>query len=281
MQDGKAWGLFLANTYHVEFDLAHEDVDCSWFGAAGGDLIYYVFCGPSIRSVLDRYTELTGRTPMAPLWALGYHQSRYSYMDADELRSVAHEFRRRRIPCDVLYLDIHYMDGYRVFTWDRERFPDPPQLIAELQEQGFHVVTIIDPGVKVDDRYQVYLEGREQDFFCKTADGGEYHNVVWPGLCAFPDFTSSATRAWWGSRHQALLDDGVAAHGRDQVAQERPLGLRRIHAARRDRFHRGWLIIGPHFEAGAIGEVSGACQLPLTNLHHNAYWCARSSPVTV
>jgi alpha-glucosidase len=210
LQDGKAWGLFLANTYHVEFDLAHEDADRSWFGVAGGDLIYYVFCGPSIRSVLDRYTELTGRTPMPPLWALGYHQSRYSYLDAGELRSVAREFRRRRIPCDVLYLDIHYMDGYRVFTWDRERFPDPPQLFAELREQGFHVVTIIDPGVKVDDRYQVYLEGREQDFFCKTADGGEYHNVVWPGLCAFPDFTSSATRTWWGHWHQALLDDGVA-----------------------------------------------------------------------
>lgn len=147
---------------------------------------------------------------MPPLWSLGYQQSRYSYMNEDELRDIARQFRERAFPCDVLYLDIHYMDSYRVFTWDRERFPDPPRLLADLREQGFHLVTIIDPGVKVDDRYQVYREGRALDLFCQTSTGLEYQNVVWPGLCAFPDFTSSAARAWWGQQHQGLLDDGVA-----------------------------------------------------------------------
>lgn len=210
LEDGKAWGLFLDNTHRVEFDLAHEQPDRSWFGARAGDLVYYVFCGPTPREVVDRYTELTGRTPMPPLWALGNQQSRYSYMDEAEVREVARQFRERDIPCDVLYLDIHYMDGYRVFTWDRERFPDPEGLLSTLREDGFRVVTIVDPGIKVDEGYGVYRDGRAQDVYCKTFRGREYHNVVWPGLCAFPDFTSARTREWWGDQLPALLDRGVA-----------------------------------------------------------------------
>jgi alpha-glucosidase len=165
---GAAWGLFLDNTGRVEFDLAHERPDRSWFGADCGDLVYYVFAGPTPAAVLDRYTELTGRTPLPPLWALGNHQSRWGYKTADEVRVIAREFRSRAIPCDALYLDIDYMDGYRVFTWDRERFPDPAGLIAELGEQGFRVVTIVDPGVKVDQDFAVYEEGRAADLYCKT-----------------------------------------------------------------------------------------------------------------
>ena len=123
---------------------------------------------------------------------------------------MARGFRERDIPCDVIYLDIHYMDGYRVFTWDEERFPDPEKLTSDLAEQGFRVVTIVDPGVKVDESYPVYTEGRARDLFCKTNDGEEYHNAVWPGVCAFPDFTNSETREWWGENHKALLDRGVA-----------------------------------------------------------------------
>ena len=210
MTNGRAYGLFFDNTHRVEFDLALEDDGRAYYGAEGGDIVYYVFCGPTPREVLDRYTELTGRTPMPPLWSLGNQQSRYSYMDADEVREVARNFREREIPCDVIYLDIHYMDGYRVFTWNEERFPEPERLISELREQGFRVVTIVDPGVKVDENYPIYAEGRERDLFCKTSTGEEYHNVVWPGTCAFPDFSSPETREWWGENHRALLDRGVA-----------------------------------------------------------------------
>jgi alpha-glucosidase len=207
---GAAWGLFLDNPGRVEFDLAREHPGRSWFGADCGDLVYYVFAGPTPAAVLDRYTELTGRTPLPPLWALGNHQSRWGYKSADEVRAIAREFRARDIPCDALYLDIDYMDGYRVFTWDRDRFSDPPGLVAELREQGFQVVTIVDPGVKVDEGYAVYREGRDADLYCKTYHGAEYHNVVWPGVAAFPDFTNPRTREWWGQQHGALLDAGVA-----------------------------------------------------------------------
>src|ERR687890_147723 len=210
MVNGKAHGLFFDNTHRVEFDLALEDENRAYYGAEGGAIVYYVFCGPTPREVTGRYTELTGRTPMPPLWSLGNQQCRYSYMDEDEVREVAHNFRERDIPCDVIYLDIHYMDGYRVFTWDKERFPDPEKLTSDLAEQGFRVVTIVDPGVKVDENYPVYTEGRARDLFCKTGAGEEYHNAVWPGICAFPDFASSETREWWGENHKALLDRGVA-----------------------------------------------------------------------
>ena len=210
MTNGKAHGLFFDNTHRVEFDLALEDEDRAYYGAEGGAIIYYVFCGPTPRDVVDRYTELTGRTPMPPMWSLGNQQCRYSYMNEEEVREVARGFRERDIPCDVIYLDIHYMDGFRVFTWNKERFPDPQRLISDLREQGFRVVTIVDPGVKVDENYSVYTDGREKDLYCKTHDGEEYHNAVWPGVCAFPDFTNPDTRRWWGENQSALTDEGVA-----------------------------------------------------------------------
>jgi alpha-glucosidase len=210
MANGLAWGLFLDSSTRAEFDLACESSERSWFGASNGDLVYYVFCGPTHHEVLARYTDLTGHTPLPPIWALGNGQSRFSYETAEEVRSIARTFRERDIPCDTLYLDIDTLDGYRVFTWDRTRFPDPKGLFAELQEMGFHVVSIVDAGVKVDEQYSVYTEGRERNLYCKTLSGDEYRNAVWPGVCAFPDFTNPAARTWWGDQHEVLLDIGVA-----------------------------------------------------------------------
>jgi alpha-glucosidase len=208
--NGKAHGLLFDNTHRVEFDLAKEDPDRAYHGAEGGDVVYYVFCGPTPREVLDRYTELTGRTPMPPLWSLGNQQCRWSYETEGEVREVARHYRERDIPCDVIYLDIDYMDGFRVFTWNTDAFPNPEKLISDLREDGFRVVTIVDPGVKADENYHVYVEGRDRDLYCKTNSGEEFRNVVWPGICAFPDFTNPETREWWGENHRVLKDAGVS-----------------------------------------------------------------------
>ena len=207
--DGRAHGLFLDYPGRVEFDLAKADPDR--FTAVSGDaFVYYVFAGPTPRDVLPQYTELTGRISLPPLWALGNQQSRWGYEDADEVRAIARGYRERDIPCDVLYLDIDHMDGYRVFTFDAERFPDPAGFVAELEGDGFKVVCITDPGVKVDEDYGVYVAGRERDLYCKTKRGTEYRNVVWPGLCAFPDFTNPEAREWWGDQQAPLVEAGVA-----------------------------------------------------------------------
>ena len=166
--------------------------------------------GPSPAAVLQRYTDLTGRVPLFPLWALGYHQSRWSYFPAQSVRRVARDFRQTHaVPCDAIHLDIHYMDGNRCFTWDPSGFPDPAGLIADLHAQGFRIVTIIDPGIKADRGYRVFRDGLDQDVFCRYPDGGLCVGPVWPGNCAFPDFTHPRGRAWWGDLHARLLDAGV------------------------------------------------------------------------
>ena len=207
--DGRAHGLFLDYPGRVEFDLAKAD-PARFTATAADAFVYYVFAGPTPRDVLAQYTELTGRISLPPLWALGNQQSKWGYEDADEVRAIARGYRERGIPCDVVYLDIDHMDGYRVFTFDAERFPDPAGFVAELEADGFKVVCITDPGVKVDEDYGVYVSGRERDLYCKTKRGTEYRNVVWPGLCAFPDFTNPEAREWWGDQQAPLVEAGVA-----------------------------------------------------------------------
>jgi alpha-glucosidase len=170
--------------------------------------------------VVARYTELTGRMPLPPRWALGYQQSRWSYESDHVVRDLAAQFRRRHIPCDVIYLDVDHMDGNRVFTWSRARFPDPAGLIADLGAQGFKVVPIIDVGVKhqPEGGYRIYDEGAKRGYFIKTsrgADAEDFLCYVWPGLCAFPDFTRADVRRWWGGCYREFLHIGVGGFWND------------------------------------------------------------------
>ncbi|MDT5293475.1 MAG: alpha-glucosidase [Acidobacteriota bacterium] len=215
---GLAYGLFFDNTTRAYFDMGKTDPARLTFGAAGGELNYYVFTGGrerTPRNILRDYTELTGRTPLPPIWALGNQQSRWSYSPESRVREVARGFRESKVPADVIYLDIDYMDGYRVFTWDKSRFPDPSKMISDLRAEGFRVVVIIDPGVKVDPNYDAYQQGRAGGHFVKTANGEELHATVWPGVCAFPDFTDAHAREWFGSLYKKNLDEGVAGFWND------------------------------------------------------------------
>ncbi len=215
MKEGQAYGLFFDNTYRSTFNLGAGNERLYSFGAEAGALDYYLFLGPKPAQVLDAYTRLTGRPALAPKWALGYQQCRWSYYPDYEIRDLARNFRQRQIPADVLYFDIHYMDAYKVFTWHPERFPKPRQLLAELKELGFKVITIIDPGVKVETGYRLHDEGVAQDSFLKYLDGKLYQGQVWPGWCYFPDFRKAATRAWWGSHNAILRGQGVAGFWND------------------------------------------------------------------
>ena len=215
---GLAYGLFFDNTSRSYFDMGKTDPSRVTFGAASGELNYYVFTGGRGRTpkqALTDYTDLTGRAPMPPLWALGNQQSRWSYYPESRVREVARGFRESRTPADVIYLDIDYMDGFRVFTWNKERFPDPSKMISDLRAEGFRVVLIIDPGVKVDPNYYAYQQGQAGDHFVKNADGSELHATVWPGVCAFPDFTEPKAREWFGSLYKKNLDEGVAGFWND------------------------------------------------------------------
>ncbi|MBC7260620.1 MAG: glycoside hydrolase family 31 protein, partial [Chloroflexi bacterium] len=165
LHDGHGYGLLYNNSYRARFDVGKSQPNEMIYLAEGGELCYYFFYGPALTTILERYTELTGRMPLPPLWALGYQQSRWSYYPDSRVREIARLFREHRIPCDAIYLDIHYMDGYRCFTWHPTRFPDPSALLADLHHQGFKVVVIIDCGIKADRKYHVCAEGIAQGMF--------------------------------------------------------------------------------------------------------------------
>lgn len=210
MRDGRAAGLFWDNPGRQTWDLGATREDRWEMKAASGILDVYLFTGPNVETVVRRYTELTGRMPLPPRWALGYQQCRYSYESRAELESVAREFRRRHIPCDVLYCDIHHLHGHRVFTFGRS-YPKPEQMLRKLARDGFKVVTIVNPGVKDDPKFGVLRRGLARDAFVKDPTGQtDFFGEVWPGRSRYPDFLQAGVRAWWGEEQQALLRLGVA-----------------------------------------------------------------------
>jgi alpha-glucosidase len=218
LRDGKAYGLFFNNTFRTWFDMGKSSPQKYSFGADGGELDYFVFTGGADRSpkkILEDYARLTGKTPLPPIWALGNQQSRWSYFPEKRVREVADGFRSRKIPLDVIYLDIDYMDGYRVFTWDKTRFPDPKKLVSDLRSDGISTVLIIDPGIKVDPNYAVYADGKRRGLFVKNPDGSELNRNVWPQASAFPDFTDPRAREWFGSQFAGHIEEGIAGFWND------------------------------------------------------------------
>jgi alpha-glucosidase len=229
------YGIFFNTTFWSQFDIGAAQPGIwsmetrSLAGMQTPSLDYYIIYGPDPATILSSYTQLTGRMPLPPRWALGYHQCRWSYDSETVVRELAQEFRRRRIPCDVIHLDIDYMRGYRVFTWSPQRFPHPEKLLRELAEDGFKPVVIIDPGVKYEPEanYHVFDQGIDQDYFIRKADGQLFHGYVWPDQALFPDFLRPEVRQWWGDLHESLTSIGVAGIWNDMnepAIADRPFG---------------------------------------------------------
>ncbi|WP_452225412.1 glycoside hydrolase family 31 protein [Lacinutrix chionoecetis] len=208
LQQGKSYGIFFDNTFRSYFDFAHERKNVTSFWAQGGEMNYYFIYGPEMTDVVESYTDLTGKPHQLPaLWALGYHQCKWSYYPESKVKEIANKFRELKIPCDAIYLDIDYMDGFRCFTWNKDYFPDPKRMVKELLDDGFKTIVIIDPGIKIDLEYSVFKEGLDKDYFCKRADGPYMKGKVWPGECYFPDFTKREVRDWWSGLFKELIED--------------------------------------------------------------------------
>ena len=204
----KSYGIFFDNTFRSYFDFSHERKNITSFWAQGGEMNYYFIYGPKMTDVVANYTDLTGKPhQLPPLWAIGYHQCKWSYYPEAKVKTITSKFRELQIPCDAIYLDIDYMEGFRCFTWSKEHFPDPKRMVKELSDDGFKTVVIIDPGIKVDKDYPVFQEGLENDYFCKRADGPYMKGKVWPGECYFPDFTKPEVREWWSGLFRELIEE--------------------------------------------------------------------------
>ncbi|HSZ81013.1 MAG TPA: TIM-barrel domain-containing protein [Polyangia bacterium] len=217
LRKGRAYGLFVDNTWRSWFDFGKTARDAYAFGSEGGDLDYYFIAGPQPKAVLERYADLTGKPPLPPLWSLGFQQCRYSYYPEARVYEIAKTFRDKKIPADVIYLDIDYQKDNRPFTIDAERFPHFEKMIADLGHEGFKVIAITDlhlaqaPG----QGYRPYDEGAAGNDFVHAADGSVYVGKVWPGASVFPDFTWAPARAWWGTLYDDFVKKGVAGFWND------------------------------------------------------------------
>lgn len=210
-----AYGIFFDNTYKSVFNFGASNNRFIYYSADDGDMDYYFFHDDSVAKIISAYTDLTGKMEMPPLWSLGFQQCRYSYYPDSEVLTLAKTFRDKDMPADVIYLDIHHMEKYKVFTFDNEKFHNPKSMIKALKEKGFKVVVIMDPGIKTQEGYFPYDEGKEKDLFVKYPDNEIYEGQVWPGWCAFPDFTKPETRQWWAEKMAFYEEAGVDGYWTD------------------------------------------------------------------
>lgn len=214
---GGSYGILLDNSWRTFFDFGHAVPNELSMGGPDGPIDYYIIAGPTLRDVVRRYTDLTGKPPLPPEWALGYQQSRYSYMSADEVRQIAGTLRQDKIPADVIWLDIDYQDRNRPFTIDAKAFPDLKGLTSELGAEGIKLVTITDLHIAdaPKEGYAPYDTGAAANHFVHNPDGSIYAGKVWPGPSVFPDFTDAKARAWWGTNYKQLVDAGIAGFWND------------------------------------------------------------------
>jgi len=203
------YGIFLDNTYQTDFNFGASNNRFSSFGARHGEMNYYFIWHTKISGIIKSYTWLTGRMSMPPLWSLGYQQNRYTYYPDTEVLRIAQTLREKKIPADGITLDIHYMDRYQLFTWNKNRFPDPKAMTAKLKSMGFETTVIVDPGIKIEPGAEAFERGLKADVYIKYADGKNYAGEVWPGWCYFTDYTSPKGRAFWEKEVKFFSDYGV------------------------------------------------------------------------
>jgi alpha-glucosidase len=203
------YGIYVDHSSKSYFNFGAA-CDYSSISVEDDHLRYYVILGNAISDISSKYRVLTGFTPLPPKWSLGFHQSRWSYKSQDEVLTLASEFKKKNMPIDAIHLDIHYMDACKVFTFNQQQFPNPKSMVETLKKQGINIITILDPGIKVEKGYPAYESALKQNLFLKYPNGTNYEAGVWPGLCNFPDFTNPKAREWWSQSVKFYTDLGIS-----------------------------------------------------------------------
>lgn len=211
----QTFGAFFDYAGKMEFDIGYTRRSEMKIKADKNDLVVYIITGESEKDIVKQFRQLIGRSYIPPLWAFGYGQSRWGYKNEQDIRRVAEEYKAAGVPLDSIYLDIDYMERYKDFTVDKERFPELEKLVSDMKEQGIRLVPIIDAGVKIENGYNVYEEGLQNNYFCKNAEGGDFVGAVWPGLVHFPDFLQPEARKWFGEKYSVLTKLGIEGFWND------------------------------------------------------------------
>lgn len=203
------FGIFIDFPARIRWDIGYTSKNKTVITIDGTDFDFYYIKGNKPIEIVKEFRNAIGKSYIPPFWAFGYQQSRWSYPDAKTVDSVIDGYDKAGIPLDCVYLDIDYMDSYKDFTVDDKKFPDFADYVSKKREQGIHLIPIIDAGVKKEDGYSVYEEGRDNGYFCKNEDGTDFEGGVWPGIVGFPDFLRKDVREWFGSKYKVLTDAGI------------------------------------------------------------------------
>ena len=209
------FGVFFDYPGIITFDVGYTHLNELKITLSEPDADVYVMSGDSILDIVKQFRQLIGRSYIPPKWAFGYQQSRWGYMNEADIREVVKGHRENKIPLESIYMDIDYMERFKDFTVNQERFPDFPEFVKEMKAQHIHLVPIIDAGVKVEEGYDVYEEGIEKGYFCKKENGEYFVAGVWPGKVHFPDVLNKEAREWFGNKYQVLLDQGIEGFWND------------------------------------------------------------------
>lgn len=205
----ETFGLFLDYPGTMEFDIGYTRQDELVIRCENADLDFYVIEGETPYEIVKQFRKLIGTSYIPPKFAFGFGQSRWGYKTAEDFRNVVKGYRENHIPMDMLYMDIDYMDHYKDFTVNPEEFPDFKAFVEEMKEQRIHLIPIIDAGVKIEDGYEIYEEGKEKGYFCKREDGSDFVSEVWPGWTHFPDMLNPEARDWFGGKYETLISQGI------------------------------------------------------------------------
>lgn len=226
------YGIFLDNTYKTQFDFGEQSNDYYSFDAPDGPFIYYFIHGKDYKQILSRYIDLTGKPILPPKWAFGFAQSRGLYTKEAQALEIAAEFRRRQIPCDIIYQDIGWTQHLQDFEWREGNYSNPEQMLTTLREQGFRVILSQDPVISQNNRRQ-WAEADSLGFFVRDVRTGTTYDMPWPwgGNCGVVDFTLPAVADWWGAYQQKPLDAGAAGFWTDmgEPAWSNEEDLDRLH----------------------------------------------------
>lgn len=210
------YGIFLDNTYKTEFKFGTESEDYYSFEAPDGAFVYYFIFGKDYKDIQKQYTTLTGQPIMPPKWALGFAQSRGLYTKESQALEIAAEFRKRKIPIDIIYQDIGWTQNLQDFEWRKGHYTDPKGMLKKLRSTGIRMIVSQDPVISKKDNQQ-YLEANKLGYFVKDARTDKTYDMPWPwgGNCGVVDFTIPAVADWWGQYQQKPLNDGVSGFWTD------------------------------------------------------------------
>ncbi len=190
----------------ITFDFGVSDYNHIIIRIAAEDFEFFMRSAESFDEIMEWHSSLTGKPLKFPDWALGHQASRWSYYPESMVEKIRDSYLKE-FPLSAIYLDIDYMNGYRIFTWNRERFPDPGKLVKESLDRGVRIIPIIDPGIKMDQNFTVLR--KFMGHLVEDEAGDIFTGYVWPGLCAFPDFLNSETRRIWSEEMTKFSSIGL------------------------------------------------------------------------